>query len=195
MKLQVIAVAYERYIPLEILCKCFQIQTNPNWMLHIIYDGPVPEGIINIVNPLLKDERIHFYQSAERYQNYGHPNRRMMLQTLQCEMKDFILMQNDDNYMIPRSVEFILNEIKWNTGLVYWNTIHSHMDYNVHISELKENFIDMAAFAVRVDIAKSVGFNYDHFSADGVYAEQCAKECEKKRLKIVKINKCLLVHN
>lgn len=195
MKLQIICVAYERYIPLEILCKCFQVQTNPNWMLHIIYDGPVPEGIINLINPLLKDERIHFYQSAERYQNYGHPNRRMMLKTLQCDFKDFILLTNDDNMYVPRFVEFMLGEVKWNTGLVYCNTVHSHMEYNLHISQLAENFIDIGAFIVRADVAKETGFQWDHFSADGKYAEECVTTCNKKRLKIVKVDKPLFIHN
>jgi len=193
--LQIICVAYNRYIPLEILCKCFQVQTNPNWVLHVVYDGKAPDDIIELINPLLKDSRIHFYQSPERYQNYGHPNRKTMLEALECNPKDFIWMQNDDNYVIPKSVEFIINEIKWNTGIIYWNTLHSYMDYDVHKSELKENSIDMAAFAVRADIAKMTGFNHLHLSADGAYAEECLSTCTVKRLKTVKINKCLTIHN
>jgi hypothetical protein len=118
-----------------------------------------------------------------------------MLQTIDCESKDFILMGNDDNYHIIRSVEFILKAVQFNTGIVYWDTVHSHMEYSLHISQLAENFIDMAAFAVRADVAREAGFNYDHFSADGKYAEDCMNVCNRMRLKIVKINKPLLVHN
>lgn len=194
-KIQIIMVAYERYIPLEIAIRSFIIQTNPNWTLHIVYDGPAPQGILDIVNPFAADGRIHFYQSPERYQNYGHPNRRSMLQSIECNHSDFILMQNDDNYMIPRTIEFILKEIKPNVGIVYWDTVHSHMEYNVHSSELRENFIDMAAFAVRADVARATGFNYDHFSADGKYAEECAATCKARGLHIIKIRKPLLIHN
>lgn len=199
MHVQIIMVAYERYIPLEIAIRSFLIQTNPDWVLHIVYDGPAPDGILEIIQPYkegrFKDERIKFYQSDERYQNYGHPNRRSMLQSINCDSSDFILMQNDDNYMIPRSIEFILKEIRHNVGIIYWDTVHSHMEYNVHISELKENFVDMAAFAVRADVAKYTGFNHDHFSADGRYAEECAATCRSRGLQIVKIRKPLLIHN
>jgi GT2 family glycosyltransferase len=198
-KIHVITVAYERYEPLEILIRSFLVQTNPNWILYIVYDGPAPQGILDIVAPFVsgsrKDERIRFFESPERNQKYGHPNRRSMLQAIEADKNDYILMQNDDNYMVPRTVEFIIKEMKHDTGIIYWDTVHSHMDYNVHISQLKENFIDMAAFAVRADIAKSTGFNHDHFSADGTYAEECLNTCKSEGFKAVKINKPLLIHN
>jgi hypothetical protein len=193
--IQIICVAYERYIPLEILVKSFQVQTSVLWKLHVVYDGPAPQRIINIMEPLMQDDRVKFYQSPERYQKYGHPNRRTMLQTLKCDDKDFILLTNDDNYYTPRFVEFMLKEVKWNTGIVYCDTVHSHMEYALHRSELKENMIDIGAFIVRADIAKRTGFKHDHFSADGVYAEECVQTCNQKRLKVVKINKPLFVHN
>lgn len=194
-----IIVAYERVEPLEILIRSFLVQTDRRWALHIVYDGPAPQKILDVINPFIegprKDPRIHFYESQIRNEKYGHPNRRMMLQSIQTNPGDYILMGNDDNYHIVRSVEFILKEAKPGIGIIYWDTVHSHMEYNLHISELKENSIDMAAFAVREDIAKKTGFNYDHFSADGSYAEECYANCKRKGLKAVKINKPLLVHN
>ena len=193
--MHIIAVAYERYIPMEVFIRSIVLQTNANWTLHLVYDGPAPDKINDIVTPFLNDQRIHFYESPERYQKYGHPNRKSMLQTIKCNPRDFILMGNDDNYHIIRMVEFVLASAKFNTGLIYWDCVHSHMDYDLHVSQLAENFIDMACFAVRADVAKETGFLWDHFSADGKYAEECAKMCNKKRLKIVKINKPLTVHN
>jgi hypothetical protein len=195
MKIHCIIVAYERYIPLEILIRCFVLQSSPEWVLHIVYDGPAPQGILDIVTPFLSDSRIHFYQSPERYQKYGHPNRRTMLQTIECGSRDFILLSNDDNMYVPRFVEFVLKEVKFNTGLIYCDTVHSHMEYNLHISQLAENFIDIGAFVVRADVAKITGFNYDHFSADGKYAEECMQTCNRMSLKAVKINKPLFIHN
>jgi len=197
--IQIICVAYERPVELQTLINSFILQTDQRWVLHVVYDGPAPQKILDIVEPFIsgsrKDSRVRFYQSPERYQKYGHPNRRTMLQSIECKAQDFILFQNDDNYMVPRTVEFIMKEIKFNTGIIYWDTVHSHMEYNLHISYLAENFIDMAAFCVRADIAKKTGFNHDHFSADGTYAVECLNTCNRMRLKTVKINKPLLVHN
>lgn len=197
--IQIICVAYERYIPLEILIRCFLIQTDPRWRLHIVYDGTAPQGILDLVAPFIsgdrKDERVHFYQSPERYQNYGHPNRRTMLQALECDPKDFILMTNDDNMYVPKFVEFMLKAADHKTGIVYCDTIHSHAGYDYHNSELRENAIDMGAFIVRADVAKKTGFNHDHFSADGAYAVECLQTCNKNGLKAVKIKKGLFVHN
>jgi GT2 family glycosyltransferase len=199
MKVHIICVAYERYEPLEILIKSFRVQTNPDWVLHIIYDGPAPEAIKEIIRPykegIYKDERVRFYQSEERYQKYGHPNRRIMLQSIITEPGDFILMSNDDNYYTPRFIEFMTAGIRSNTGMVYCDTVHSHMDYSVHISELKENFIDIGAFMVRAELAKITGFNHDHFSADGRYAEECLGMCRAKGFIALKVQKPLFVHN
>jgi hypothetical protein len=199
MKIEIIMVAYERYEELEIAIRCFRIQTNPNWVLHIVYDGKAPQGIINIVAPYLNgdraDSRIHFYESPERYQNYGHPNRRAMLQAIECNPNDFILMTNEDNYYVPRFVEFMLKAADPKTGIIYCNTVHSHFEYNLNSSELHENSIDMGAFMVRADAAKSTGFNHDHFSADGTYAEECVRTCQHRGLKMIKVHKPLFIHN
>lgn len=197
MKIQVIAVAYERPIPLQILIGCFMVQTNPNWMLHIVYDGPAPQEITNIVAPFIEadKERVHFYQSAERYQQYGHPNRSSMLQSIVTEPNDYILMTNDDNYYVPLFVDFMLASVHRDEGIVYCDTIHSHLAYDLHISELRENHIDIGAFMVRADIAKTVGFNHVHFSADGTYAEECLRYCQKRSINVIKVKKPLFIHN
>ena len=66
MKIHVIMAAYERYVPLEIAIRSFIVQSDPRWVLHIIYDGLAPQGILDIVAPFLsgekKDDRVHFYQ-------------------------------------------------------------------------------------------------------------------------------------
>jgi hypothetical protein len=195
MKIQIIMVAYNRYTELEIAIRSFMVQSNPDWVLHIVYDGPAPQGILDIVTPLLIKDKIIFYQSEERYQCYGHPNRRSMLQAVQCSPHDFILLGNDDNYYVPKFIEWMTKFIDNTVGLVYCDTVHSHMEYDLHRSELKENFIDIGSFIVRADVAKETGFNYDHFSADGRYAEECHATCKAKGLRVVKVQKPLFVHN
>ena len=201
MKIHVICVAYGRPKELRNLIGSFIVQTRKDWVLHIVYDGPAPKDINRVVAPfILKDsddydKRINFWESPERYENYGHPNRRMMLQTIPTEPYDYILMTNDDNTYVPVFVEYMLDECKARTGIVYCDTVHSHARYETHSSELRENAIDMGAFIVRADIAKATGFNYDHFSADGAYAIECHRNCIIGRLKTVKIKKALFVHN
>ena len=194
LNIHVIMVAYERYIPLEIAIRSFLIQSSPNWVLHIVYDGKAPQRILDIIS-LVEDKRIHFYESEERYQNYGHPNRKTMLQTIETNPGDFILMTNDDNYYVPVFVEYMLNAVRARIGIIYCNTVHSHMGYDIHYSELREQGIDMGAFMVREDIAKQTGFNHIHFSADGAYAGECLQTCIRYRLKTVKVNKALFIHN
>jgi len=194
MKLIVIAVAYDRTIWLRSMVDSWLLQTRQDWELHIIYDGPSPQKVKDIMS-IYDDPRIRFYESPERYGRYGHPNRRAMLQAVQCDPKDFILMTNDDNFYVCKFWEFMGGAIKSNTGIVYCDTVHSHFNYDINRSELRENGIDMGAFIVRAEIAKSTGFNHDHFSADGTYAEECARNCHNRGASIVKINKALFIHN
>jgi hypothetical protein len=197
--IHIICVAYERIIPLRILIDCFLIQTDPRWKLHIIYDGLPPKDIMDLIksyeyHPFNKGS-IDFTWSKERNQNFGHPNRKYMLENLKGNPEDFVLMTNDDNIYIPVFVEYMLNAVKNNIGIVSCNTIHSHFQYNVHESKLFECGIDMGAFIVKYSIAKKVGFNHNHHSADGRYAVECANACHIANLETIHIPKCLFIHN
>lgn len=194
MKLIVIAVAYERPINLRILCDCFLVQTNPNWELHIIHDGMASSEVKQVCRDR-EDPRIHFKETSVRVGQYGHPNRKMMLERVKADPDDFILITNDDNYYVPKFVEYMLGSVNPAIGIVYCDTLHSYIHYNVHQSKLLEEGIDMGAFIVRQDVAKEVGFQHAHFSADGAYAEECAKHCRDKELNFTYIPIALFVHN
>jgi hypothetical protein len=170
------------------------VQTNPVWELNIIYDGPPPEIIKEIIGSYT-DDRIKFFNSQKRLGNYGHPNRKQLLDKLACDPSDFILMTNDDNYYVPVFVEYMSQQATRLVGIVSCNTIHSHFQYRVHESRLVENGIDMGAFIVRAQIAKIVGFRYEDFSADGKYAEECANTCRAYKMEIVHLPKPLFIHN
>lgn len=194
-KLKVICVAYDREIELGILIDSFRVQTCPDWELNVIYDGNIPTWFKKLITKHNKDARIRFYNSDERYEKYGHPNRRALLKRLIGTENDFLLMTNDDNYYVPKYVEYMLSAIDDKTGIVFCNTVHSHFDYRLHISELKCKGIDMGAFIVRFDIAKQTGFNSYDFNADGMYAEECKRTCDKRQLQYVWIQKPLFIHN
>lgn len=192
-RLHVLCVAFERPIHLMNICGLFLTQTNPNWTLTIMYDGPIPDHIKNIMS-LFGDSRIKFRNTEKVNGYWGHPNRKKMLQELKGRKDDFVLLTNEDNIYVPVYVDAILSTIKKDTGIIMTNALHSYTNYSVFESELKENHIDMGAFAVRLDIAKKVGFNHINFSADGKYAEECGEYCVKKRFGILKIKQSLFIH-
>lgn len=197
MKLRFIAVSYEHRTELEVFLGSLLLQTNHNWTCEVWYDGPIPDDILKIISRY-NDERIIFKHTPERNGKYGHISRRIALEELDGDMiDDFVIHTNTDNYMVPGFVSQMLGAVKYreNVGIVMCDTIHSHLDWGYHHSQLFEGGVDMGAFIVRADVAKKVGFNWTHFSADGKYAEECAKECMVMGLVAVHIERGLFVHN
>jgi hypothetical protein len=194
-KLHIIAVAYERTVPLRILIDSFIVQTCPDWILYVVYDGIAPKHIIDILKLYRDDKRIILFESEKRMGNFGHPNRASMLQNIKGNNDDFVLITNDDNYYVPKFVEYFLYSVNENIGMVYCNTLHSYYAYDVHVSVIKEKYIDMGCFMVRFDIAQQTGFNHYNHSADGLYAEECEANCKRKGLQTRYIPKALFIHN
>jgi GT2 family glycosyltransferase len=190
--IKVIAVAYQRPVPLQTLCNSFIVQTSPDWELVIVHDGPAPDDV-RVGVP--KHEKILFLESNERNGFYGHPNRRKMLQDIPAGADDYILITNDDNYYVPTYVKFMLSSAVGKPGLIYCDTVHSYFGHDVLKSRLKKDFIDMGAFIVRADVAKAVGFNSDDYAADGIYCEECVSYCQAHGLGTVYLPKPLFVHN
>lgn len=197
MVLHVLCVAYKRVLPLRGLIDSFMNQTDARWSLYIMHDGPAPEGVLRVVNDpfYITDGRVHYKETPQCNGEFGHPNRRMMLQDLAGACDDYVLITNDDNYYVPAFVEYFLRECRADVGMLYCNTVHSYMQYTVMYSRVKECCIDMGCFIVRSDVAKTVGFNQTNHSADGAYAEACAAYCRVHRLTVKYIDKPLFVHN
>ncbi len=193
--LHVICTVFGRAITLRRLIDCFILQTDPNWELHIIHDGPPPREIPAVMS-LYRDERIHYEETPQVNGFWGHPNRKIMLHKLLFNRTDFVLMTNDDNIYAPVFVAEMLKKGRRGetVGMVYCDTIHSYLDYNILKTQLKVNYIDMGSFIVRVDVAKKVGFNHTHLSADGTYAVSCAEHCRSVRLACLPIPKALFIH-
>jgi len=194
MKIRIICVAYHRAIPLRILIDSFLVQTDSRWELNIIHDGKAPQDVKDVI-ALYNDPRIIYTKTKKVNGLWGHPNRSAMLQSIKASPKDFILMTNDDNYYVPIFVQTFLGQETPRIGLIFCNTVHSYMGYNVLQTRVAENYIDMGSFVVRADVAKKVGFNHKHLSADGRYAIECADYCRAKKLMIVQINRPFFIHN
>ena len=194
MKIEIICVAYRRAIPLRIMIDCFLVQTNPNWSMHIVHDGPAPDDVIDVI-ALYDDPRITFCETPQINGLWGHPNRRWMLEQLPINGEDYVLITNDDNYYVPKFVELVLNEVRKNVGFIYCNTVHSYMCYDVLVTRIKECSIDIGSFVVRLDVAKKIGFQHMYETADGRYAEECAVICLVRKLKLIHIDKPIFIHN
>jgi hypothetical protein len=193
--LHVICTAYDRPIQLRRMIDCFLIQTCDRWKLNIVYDGEAPQSIRDVMRLYCEDSRIVFIQTPERTQCFGHLNRKMMLEKITGEPMDFVLITNEDNDYVPTFVESFLKECKLDIGFVFCDTLHSYTKYDILKTKIKENYIDMGSFIVRLDVAKEVGFNHTHFSADGRYAVECATRCKAMGLHSAYIPKAIFIHN
>lgn len=192
--MQIIAVTFGHTTELEVFIGSLLLQTNPDWQLYLVHDGPVPIEVCKIM-ARYSDPRITFWHSEERNGKYGHPNRRKALEALEGDPDDFVLMTNGDNYLSPAFVKQMLDAAKPGVGIVTCDCVHSHLDWGYHRSQLFEGGLDMSAFIVRYDVAKAVGFRHDHFSADGAYAVDCGAECARRGLSVAHIARALFVHN
>ncbi len=195
MKIHVIVTVYQRSQQLARLIWDFLCQTNPNWTMNIVHDGPAPIELTAFLAKSFNDARLNFRSTPQVNGKWGFPNRKMMVQEVQGEPTDFILITNDDNEYIQPFVEFFINSCQPDVGMVYCNTIHSYMGYDILQTRVQVCYIDMGSFITRMDVAKAVGFNHEHEQADGAFAEECAAECSRRGLRVVGINKALFVHN
>jgi hypothetical protein len=193
-KLHVVVVAYHRPIALRMLIDCFLLQTYQDWAMTIIHDGPAPEDIMEVIESR-RDPRIMFTDSETESGNHGFYIRRMMLSILSGEETDFVLNTNDDNIYVPRFIELMMREVMPDTGIVFCDTVHSHQEYNLQVSELKVSSIDLGAFIVRLDVAKKAGFTHDTYAFDGYYAEDSLSTAISKGLRAVHVRKPLFIHN
>jgi len=192
--LHVIVTVFGRAIHLRRLVDCFYLQTNTNWRLHVIHDGPAAADVIAVMSTY-RDERIFFECTPKVNGYWGHPNRDIILRKLVLNHSDYVLITNDDNIYVPTFVESFLKKCKNpRVGFVYCDTLHSYLGYDVMKTELKENHIDMGSFIVKLDVARKVGFKHRHFSADGTYAVECVKYCRQHRLSVLYIPKALFIH-
>lgn len=197
LTLNVICVAYKRTLPLKILINAFLNQSDPRWRLFIIHDGPASEDLHQMLAQH-KDVRILYQQTETLNGSWGHPNRRAMLGKMPFNHRDFVLITNDDNYYVPTFVEVMLKHAGKRAnpvGMVFCDTLHNYTGYEVLHTSIRRGRVDMGSFIVRNDVAKKVGFNFDDFDADGIYAEQCSAYCRRYKIGVVYVPKCLFVHN
>jgi hypothetical protein len=138
--------------------------------------------------------------TEDRFNDWGHSLRAMGLEMVDTE---FVMFTNDDNYYVPKFLEYMFGAIRKNKlDFVICNMIHSHVnpgqyiqdDYNVFDSYPKMNYIDIGNFIIKTSIAKEVGFKGRSFAADGEFADEIVERYSGK-INFGKVEKILYVHN
>lgn len=207
--INIVVVTYKQVLPLDVMIKSIFNQTSDKWKLWVIHDGENEEYLtmmerIRLEYPQFNNKFITL-NTSQRYDDYGHSLRDMAIRDFDIPDNEYLLLTNGDNYYVPVFVDYMEGVIANinNCGVVCYDMVHSHkLAYNtgggeygfldVHFEKFR---CDIGSFIVRVDIAKNVGFNYRHHDADAEFIEDIKRYQSVDFFNIVKMNKCLFVHN
>lgn len=199
--IEVICVAYKRYGPLKVLVQSWLNQTADNWILRVLHDGPDVEfSRIMTEFGAASSGRISFEQSHERHNDYGHSLRAVGLDGARGE---YVLLTNDDNYYVPRCLEYLNEAIdKTQADVVIYDMIHSHPrpggrqlpSYSYFQTGYSRLCIDIGAAVVRAELARAAGFRDRSHDGDATYFEDVTRAGGGK-ISVCKIPRVLFVHN
>jgi hypothetical protein len=175
------------------IISCLIMQTNKNWKLWLIHNGPSDgsgEAYVNLVN----DDRISWQETPTHTANWGHKTRQDYLQKVQSK---YVMITNPDNYYVPTFIEKCLKAfvIKGTTVAVYSEQIiHNYTDWKVMNCRPARGFIDCGSVMMKASEVKEVGWNNitDH-SADWIFFADIIKRYGVQ--KFMPVKGCLFVHN
>ena len=125
--LTIVAVTYNHVESLKCFINSIKNQTNGNWTLVIIHDGPNPSLKEELINENYLNDKITFIEHPTRTSNYGHLLRKWSLDNI--ELSEKVLLTNADNYYTPNLVEEVL---KHDEDFIYFNVVHSHKNKSNH---------------------------------------------------------------
>lgn len=212
-ELTIVCVAYRRYQNIPVLIHAFLAQTLQNFRLLIIHDGP-DETMQALLAPYCAQHPgvIDCHFTAQRHNDYGHSLRQLGIGMADGE---YLLITNDDNYYVPRFLEFMFMPMQaagegagadaaasGPPDIVFCDMIHSHnnpgvrrqLPYNPFATRPERNHIDMGCFIARTALARQVGFRDKGFAGDATYFEDLVAAAGPTP-NIVKIPMTLFVHN
>jgi glycosyltransferase involved in cell wall biosynthesis len=202
IQIEVIAVSYQKFGELKTFVQSWLNQTSRNWKLKVIHDGPNREFIkIMSAYQLEAPDQITFFCTESRYNDYGHSLRDIALKEA---TGDYALLTNADNYFIPKTIEFLIEEIvQKDPDVVLFDMVHSHNEpggrdlppYSFFQTSYKRRSIDVSSGIVRTSLAQKAGFRGRSFDADALYFEDIKKLKPFFNLRVTKIPRILFVHN
>jgi len=193
MKVEFIIPTYDRVDLLRCMLSSLLAQGNSDWSAMVVVDGCFEDRWDNKIWETIvtqDDSRIYAEFTEHSYNDWGHTPREI---GKQLSTADYIIMTGDDNYYTPNFVEELIKAAnKGAPGMIYWDMVHSHYDYQYFKCEPGFNQIDMGAFATRRDLAQQIPLGVQ-YAADGLFVEAFKTKFPNER--IVKINKVLFIHN
>lgn len=189
MLVEIIAPTYDRTLPLITLIASLENQTEEDWGLNIVVDNEENVGVAKPIADLFGGSRVRVTYAGQRYNDWGHTPREIGKQASEA---DYVVMGGDDNYYVPSFVAELKKAAEDKPGMIYWDMVHSHYNYDFFRCSPGLNAIDMGAFATRTDLAKQIKLNTS-YAADGEFVEDFKRMFPNER--IVKINHVLFVHN
>jgi glycosyltransferase involved in cell wall biosynthesis len=169
-------------------------QTNPNWKIHIVADGPtdeVKEKLSAIAGYYENESRIRWTILDERHNDWGHTPRNIGLEQA---TEEWVVMTGEDNYYCPEFVNEML-QVSKEQHFVYCNMVHNwvNKEYVGISTALSLGRIDIGCFMVRTNMGNKIKLNIKEEWADWYYVEEFIKKYPNA--KVIKLNKILYVHN
>ena len=180
-------------------------QTNPNWELLLLHDGPNNTGLYRIVRDA-NDDRITYIETDTRKQNWGHPLRKKALEDINNDIIrtkcSYIVITNSDNYYVPIFIEKMLEGFSSNILATYCSSfIHGYKSpqpegdhkFGVVQSKIELGFIDCGMVMVKKEYACDVGWRDMSIYSDWTYFKDLIDKYGKQRWN--KVLGCLFSHN
>lgn len=180
---------YNRVKQLYVVLSSLVVQVDDNWKATVVVDDIENDRVKNIVAKFDSD-KIEYMFLGKRHNDWGHTPRNVGKNN---STSGYIILTGDDNYYVPTFISE-LNKVlrKDNVGMIYWDMIHNGYNYKPFTTRVSDGYIDMGAFATRIDLAKQIDLSKS-YSADSKYVKQFIKKFPNE--KIIKIGKILFVHN
>jgi hypothetical protein len=152
------------------IVSCLIMQTNTNWRLWLIHDGPVIDPHIEDYINLVNDDRITFEATPERKGNWGHEIRRDYLQRVTSK---YVIITSPDNYYAPKFIELALTAIVRKTRHVAAFSelmAHNYAHYKILKCRMDRGYIDCGGILLKTSKAKDPGYeNITDHSADWLW--------------------------
>jgi hypothetical protein len=171
------------------IISCLIMQTNQNWKLWLIHNGPCDNP------PVLPDDpRITWMETPTHTGNWGHATRRDYLQKVTSK---YVVITNPDNYYAPSFIEKCIKQfsIKGTTVAVYSEQIiHNYTEWSVMNCRPSRGFIDCGSVMMKTKEVQQVGWNnVTEHSADWFFFADIISRYGVQ--KFVPVKGCLFVHN
>lgn len=162
----------------KIVCQIASLaaQTDQNWSLHVVCDGPNPDiDFLKSVFPESQFPNIRYSALEKTYHDWGHTPRNYGVQN--CNT-DWVVMASNDNYYVPIFVEQMRKAINSNPKInfLYCDMIHNGYEYNNFKCNPRIGSIDMCNMVVRTELARQLPLNSSMVAADGIFCEEYIKK-------------------